>query len=174
MLIKSVRCVASDIVTKTGNVPLPRISFYKANDLYKFDHKNVVYMAYVGNVNGEEMFKYGKTCKLFEREYNAHRKNFERFDMHCVKITDNKDVVEELFEKELQIRNVHRTAIIKTKRQTELFTITEDYPLEYITNLLGRIVKDNPSYEVMMHKKRIEKLKTMIESLENNPKKRRI
>ena len=173
MLVKANRVVSplvnKPVVSRVQTCP----RFYKAHDLYKFDNKNVVYMAYVGNVDGEEMFKYGKTCKLFEREYNAHRKNFDRFDMHCVKITDNKDVVEDLFEKELQIRNLHRTAVIKTKRQTELFTINEDYTLEYITKLLNRIVRDNPSYEVLMYKRKLEKLQDELDNYKTHTKKKR-
>lgn len=145
-----------------SNVLQPPHTFYKAHDLYKFDNKNVVYMAYVGNIDGEDIFKYGKTSKLYDREFKAHRKTFDRFDMHTVKITDNKDIVEEIFEKELLIRNIHRTITINSKRQTELFTTSGEYNLEYVTNLLTRIVKDNPSYEVLMYKRKLEKLQAII------------
>ena len=95
--------------------------FYKKNDLYKFNNKNVVYIADVGKYNNEHIYKYGISGKIFEREYNAHRKNFENFDMRVIKITDNKDVIEDLFEKELMIRNLHRSLVINDKKQTELF-----------------------------------------------------
>lgn len=139
---------------------IQRTSFYNENDLYKYDNKNVIYLAYIGQVNGEEMYKYGKTYKLYEREYKAHRKNFDIFEMQYVKITDNKDVVEDILEKELQIRKIHRKATIKTMNQTELFATTEEYNFDYIKKLLNRIVRDNPSHQVMILKRKLEKLQS--------------
>jgi 3-methyladenine DNA glycosylase Tag len=140
-------------------------SFYKSNDLYKFNNKNVVYIADVGKYNNEHIFKYGISGKVFDREYNAHRKNFDYFDMKVIKITDNKDIIEELFEKELLIRNVHRSLIINKKKQTELFTINENYSFSYFQKLLNRLVKNNPSYEVSNCKKKIIDLEMQIKKL---------
>lgn len=139
-------------------------SFYKENDLYKFDNKNVIYVAYVGRYNKEEIFKYGISSKIFKREYLQHRNNFTKFDMITVKITDNKDVVEELFEKELLIRDLHRKITINNKKQTELFTVNKDYSYEYINRLLTRIIRDNPSYEVAILKEKIAQLKIQLKS----------
>lgn len=150
------------IVTRARSV---HQTFYKENDLYRFDNKNVIYIAYVGCINNEQIFKYGKSAKLFQREFQSHRNNFNTFDMRLVKITDNKDVVEELFEKELLIRNIHRNLVINSKRQTELFTVTEEYNIEYIRKLLNRIIKNNPSYEVLMLKRKIEKLEAKLKNL---------
>lgn len=157
----------ASIVPKVNLNIIQRTSFYKENDLYKYDNKNVIYLAYVGIVNGEEMYKYGKTSKLYDREYKAHRKNFDIFEMQYVKITDNKDVVEDLLEKELQMRKIHRKATIKTMNQTELFTTTEDYTFQYIKKMLNRIARDNPSHQVMLLKRKLEKLQSQYDSLQN-------
>lgn len=149
---------------KTTRTSCNHKSFYTHNDLYKFDNKNVIYIAYVGNINSEPIYKYGKSAKLFEREYNAHRKNFDTFQMQCVKITDNKDIVEDLFEKELLIRDIHRQIVINSKRQTELFTTTDNYNFSYIIKMLGRLIKDNPSYEVAMLQKKIQQLERKIKT----------
>ncbi len=164
-------------LTTVKKPSIQHVSFYKKNDLYKYDNKNVVYLAYVGVVNGEDMFKYGKTSQLYEREYKAHRKNFEFFEMQHVKITDNKDIVEDLFEKELQMRNIHRKITIKSMKQTELFTVTEEYDFEYIKKMLNRIVKNNPSYEVSVLKRKLEKLQSeydLLVSQQEKPKRRKI
>lgn len=137
-------------------------SFYSKNDLFKFDNKNVIYIAYVGVINKEQIYKYGKSCKLYEREYNAHRKNFDTFDMKLVKITDNKDIVEDILGKELQIRNMKRSLVINSKRQTELFAVNEDYDFKYVCNILNRIILKNPSYEVKMLKEKIAKLSSQL------------
>lgn len=154
-------------VSIVPNPTIQRTSFYKENDLYKYDNKNVIYLAYVGIVNGEDMYKYGKTSKLYDREYKAHRKNFETFEMQYVKITDNKDVVEDLLEKELQMRKIHRKATIKSMNQTELFTTTEEYTFQYIKTMLNRIVRDNPSHQVMLLKRKLDKLQSQYDSLQS-------
>jgi hypothetical protein len=141
------------------------VPFYKAHDLYKYDHKNVIYCAFVGVHNNEPLYKYGKSTKLFEREYKAHRHNFPVFQMQFVKLTDNKDIVEDILERELQIRDIHRSATINAKRQTELFTVNETYDIEYVHDLLVRIIKDNPSYEVKLLRQRIIRLQQQIKEM---------
>lgn len=143
----------------SSRVVIPPHHFYKKVPLYKYDNKNVIYIAYVGEYKNEPIYKYGKSTKLFEREFRAHRKNFEQFEMRHVHITDNKDVIEEMFEKELLIRNIHRTLVINDKKQTELFTTTEDYSLEYLIRLLKTMIKKNPSFEVAQCQATIQKLK---------------
>lgn len=139
--------------------------FYKANDLYRYDNKNVIYCAYVGTYNNEPLYKYGKSAKLFEREYKAHRNNFDTFQMQFVKITDNKDVVEDMFEKELQIRDIHRSFVINSKKQTELFTVNDLYDIDYVHDLLVRIIRDNPSYEVKLLRQRIRRLQQQLKTM---------
>lgn len=142
--------------------------FYKKNDLYKFNNKNVIYIADVGKYNGEQIYKYGISGKIFEREYNAHRKNFDHFDMKIIKVTDNKDIIEDLFEKELMIRNLHKSIVINNKKQTELFTINENYSFDYLNKLLCRLIKNNPSFEAAKYIKKITLLKKEISILKNN------
>jgi len=151
----------SSLRVKCGSV------FYKKNDLYKFNNKNVIYIADVGRYKDEHIYKYGISGKIFEREYNAHRKNFDHFDMKVIKITDNKDVIEELFEKELMIRNIHRTLTINNKKQTELFTVNENYSFDYLNKLLCRLIKNNPSFETAKNLKTIAKLKKELLLLQN-------
>lgn len=131
-------------------------SFYKKYDITSFENRNVMYVAFVGRYKTTDLYKYGKSVNVYEREYTKHRKAFDMFDMQYIKGTDNKDIVENLFKKELKIRDLHRTMIINNKKQTELFTVTEDYDYNYIINLLNRLIKNNPSYEV---KKLTDKLK---------------
>jgi hypothetical protein len=131
-------------------------SFYRKNDITRFDNKNVIYVAYVGLYKKQEIYKYGKSVSVYDREYLKHRKAFTEFEMRHIKITDNKDIIEDLFEKELKIRNLHRSIVINNKKQTELFTINNDYDYDYIIKLLNRLIRTNPSYEV---KKLQDKLK---------------
>lgn len=142
-------------------------NFYNENLLYKYDNKNVIYIAYVGYINNEQTYKFGISSQLYEREYNAHRNNFDIFDMKLVKITDNKDIIEDLFKKELKIRNLHRIHTINTKRQTELFVTTPEYNFNKIIRLLLNVIKDNPSYEVAMLQEQIKKLKLQLKMIKS-------
>lgn len=138
-------------------------SFYTDNDLYKYNNKNVMYIAYVGEINNEHIYKYGISGKVYEREYNSHRQNFDLFEMKIIKITDNKDVIEDIFEKEMLIRNIHRSIIINSKKQTELFTVNELYTFSYISKLFNRIIIDNPSFETIKYINKIKKLENQLE-----------
>lgn len=114
-------------------------SFYKTNDLFKFHNKNVVYLAYVGKHNNKDIFKYGVSCNIYQREYTQHRKQFTDFQMCWIKRTCNMARAEDLFEKELKIRDLHRTMVIKNKRQTELFSPSDEYSYEFLKRLFARI-----------------------------------
>lgn len=158
--VRSKIIVCAEINNKTTS------SFYKKNDLYKYNNKNVIYIAYVGEINDEHIYKYGISGKVFEREFNSHRKHFNLFEMKTVKITDNKDIIEDIFEKEMLIRNIHRSIVINSKKQTELFTVNKSYSFNYIIKLLNRIINDNPSFETLKYIKKIKELEKKIEELE--------
>jgi hypothetical protein len=115
------------------------MSFYKTNYYYKFHEKNVMYIAYIGKIGRQETYKYGVTKNLFKRDYEQHRKTFPTFDMLHVKPTYNIYHAEDLFEKELKLRNLHRQHKIAGKQHTELFTLTEDYDMKFIKRLINRI-----------------------------------
>lgn len=132
-------------------------SFYRINDITSFASKNVVYIAYVGRYNRKDVYKYGKSCNIYDREYLKHRRSFDTFEMRYIKVTDNKDIVETLFERELKIRNLHTEMSINSKRQTELFCTNKTYDYEYIRKMLDRIVRNNPSHEVRVLKERLKR-----------------
>lgn len=136
--------------------------FYIKNDYYKFHDKNVVYIAYIGKIGRKETYKYGVTKNLFKREYEQHRKTFNKFEMCHVKPTYNIYQAEDLLEKELKLRNMHTTMRINGKLQTELFTVNEDFDLDYIKRLVNRLSKhvDKDIHaEISALKKEIKTLK---------------
>ena len=115
------------------------MAFYKKNFYYKLHEKSVMYIAYVGQVERQDMYKYGITRNLFKREYEQHRKTFDTFEMLHVKPTYNMALAEDIFEKELKLRNLHRKHKIGGKQQIELFTLDDDYDIDYIKRLVNRI-----------------------------------
>ena len=124
--------------------PLGYRSVYTEKNISDFDKKNVVYLAYVGNYNDEDIFKYGISRRVFGREYKEHRKNFDKFEMVYIEECDNNMDVEDSFENEMKVRNMHRTITIGKKTQTELFAVSTDYDIVTIKSLLDGLIKSKP------------------------------
>ena len=137
--------------------------FYNDHTLAKYDKKNVLYMADIGIIENEQMYKFGKTSKLYERDFKQHRKTFDKFDLIDVMITDNKDVVEDMFKRELEVRNLLKRIKIKNRYQTELFITSDEYSIQYIIQLFHKVIEDNPSYEVKELQKQLDFYKKELE-----------
>ncbi len=107
--------------------------FYDNNAISNFYNKAVIYIAYIGKVKGEYMFKYGLSRNVFRRDYKEHAKHFKRFDVVFIGETDNCELIEDLFEKDLISYKLHRQHVIKgNKADTELFTISHKHSIEDI------------------------------------------
>ena len=134
-------------------------NFYRNAALFKHDYKNVVYIAHVGKYKNQDLFKYGKSTDVYQREYNAHRLNFESFNMLHIANTNYKDIVETTFERELKIRDVHVSLEIKNKRQTELFITNDTYSFDYFKCLLSDIIDHFDILDSEMRKLKMEEIK---------------
>jgi prophage antirepressor-like protein len=118
-------------------------SLYTDKMITDYEKKNVVYIAYVGNYNNEEIFKYGISGDIFNREYKQHRKLFDKFEMILIEETDNNATIETMFGKNLKILNLHRQLTVNNKNQTELFTTTQQYPIGKILKMINELIKNN-------------------------------
>ncbi len=118
-------------------------SIYFSKNVTDYDNKNVFYMAYVGTINGENIYKYGISSRIFGRDYKEHRRTFNIFTLFYLEETDNNIVIESLFEKELHIRKIHRSLTINNKKQTELYTTSADHPIEKIIKIVIDIISNN-------------------------------
>lgn len=117
-------------------------AFSKANGTHKYDQKNVVYIGYIGVYQNKHVFKYGKSSNIYQREA-THKKTFEHFELVYVHVTDMKDQVEQVFEKELMSQDLHTTLVIAEKKQTELFHLDSKDEIEKINELLCTIIEDS-------------------------------
>ena len=117
-------------------------TFYKTNNLSKYDNKNVIYIAYVGQYNNQNVYKYGKSSNMYQREMTSHRKNFEAFQMQNIYLTNHKDYVEVQLEKELKLRHMHVELVIKNKKQTELFYTTPSFDIHDVDRLVRDIIHE--------------------------------
>ena len=64
-------------------------SFYKDNLITEYKDKNVLYLGYIGDYEGLQYYKFGKSGHMLERDYYQHRNNFEMFDLKYVIECDN-------------------------------------------------------------------------------------
>jgi len=133
-------------------------SLYDNKNITDFDKKNVVYIAYVGNYNNEEIFKYGKSSGIFKREYEDRRKLFDEFIMLFIGETDNNDVIENFFEQNLKAMNLHRKLTINNKNQVELFTITTTNNLPDVIGLMKDLINKKPLPALVEAKNKIYSL----------------
>ncbi len=119
-------------------------SVYFNKNVSDYDNKNVFYMAYVGTINGEDIYKYGISSQIYARDYKEHRNIFQIFRLFCIEETDNTAKIEKLFEKEMHVRNLHRNLTMDNKKHTELYTTSVEYPLDKIIKLVTDIITNNP------------------------------
>ena len=118
--------------------------FYESETFSDYDKIAVVYIAYVGKIKGEHIFKYGWSKDAFRREYKEHRKKFDTYQVVLIAGCENCIDVEALFKKELLLRNLYRSMNINDKPQTELFTISTKYPYEFFIEKMKELIEKNP------------------------------
>jgi prophage antirepressor-like protein len=119
-------------------------SIYDKSTFSNYDKLSVIYIAYVGKRRGEHLFKYGYSLYMFRKDYNNYRKMFNGFEVVFIKECDNCEQVEDLFEKELESRHLHREHMINDEIQTELFTITMKHTYQSLITLMVELIRDNP------------------------------
>ncbi len=137
-------------IRKTGSYSIQsdrkllETNFWNDNCILEYNNKNVIYIGYIGIHNNEQLFKFGISEQIYIREFEQHRKTFDIFKMVNIEICDNKRYVESAFKKKLSCLNLLRKQEFNSKNQTELFTITPQFPLDKIIELLRELIKNNP------------------------------
>ena len=119
--------------------------FYDNNALSTFYNKNVLYIGYIGQYKNkhqmEHIFKFGVTSRIFERDYNEHSKFFARFDVVFVGESDNNQVIEQHFKRDLIMMGLYREHTIDKKNVTELFTISQKHTIESLIDHLKILIE---------------------------------
>jgi hypothetical protein len=124
-------------------------SFYDDNNISDYYTKNVCYLAAIGLYNGYIIIKYGKSGRMFKRDYEEHRKTFGS-QFKCVYIieTDNSYQIETLFEQNIKLKNLSVEMIFNGKKRKELFMTCDTFTLENAKKLLSDLVEKNPLLSV--------------------------
>ena len=118
--------------------------FWNENEINDFNNKNVLYIAFIGIINNDRIYKFGKSEQIYTREFKQHQKFFNTFKMRFVVECDNMSIVEKEFKKFIKSKNLLKNIEIKQNNLTELFTITEQQNIAYIIENMVKLVETYP------------------------------
>jgi prophage antirepressor-like protein len=119
--------------------------FYDDNLLSDYKDKRVVYLAYVGRHNDEEILKFGISKDFPRRELKEHRKAFSTFKVQHIEICDSNQEVEEKLKIELDARKMLRKLKIEKTMQTELCALNAVNGIESVIGIIKRIAGNTKS-----------------------------
>ncbi len=121
----------------------------------------------IGILNGDPLFKYGKTSRIYERDYKEHRGTFgKHIKVVLVLLTDNNDEVEKIFKRTILLNNVGTKMVFNNKMRDELFITNDNFTLSDAINEMKKIVEENPLKAI---EERDNKIKELI-YMRNNDK----
>jgi hypothetical protein len=141
--------------------------FYDNYAISNFYNKAVLYIAYVGFINREHVFKYGLSRNMFKRDYQQHSKFFYQFDIVLILKTDNIKLIKK-FENDLKVYNLHRVIKIKNRSCNELFTITNKYNIDYLIEHITNLVDKYPLPAIKSAQDKINELQSNLSIIESN------
>jgi hypothetical protein len=138
--------------------------FWDENLISNFNYKCVIYLAYIGIIDGIHIFKYGVTKQVDIREFKQHKSTFEFFQMVHIEVCDNMYFVEGQLQKVLESKCLLRKIMINNKTQTEIFTITKEHTLEKIIDIVKELVLNHPLESIKEKDSELIKLKDYYEN----------
>jgi hypothetical protein len=138
--------------------------FWDDNLISNFNYKCVIYLAYIGIIDGIYIFKYGVTKQVDIREFKQHKSTFEFFQMVHIEVCDNMYFVESQLQKVLESKCLLRKIMINNKTQTEIFTITKEHTLEKIIEIVKELVLNHPLESIKEKDSELIKLKEYYEN----------
>jgi prophage antirepressor-like protein len=159
-LLPSLRKTGTNHSNNTVNTDISFIkSFYDDNNISDFLNTNVVYLIAIGIYNGDILIKYGKSSRIFERDFNEHKKTFgDQIKMLAIIPTDNKDEVETIFKKTIKAKSLDIKLEFNGKDRDELFVTNNNFTIEKAIELMQIITKKNPLKSIKEKDERIKEL----------------
>jgi prophage antirepressor-like protein len=141
-------------------------SFYDDNSISDYFKLNVVYLAVIGMFDGGLLIKFGKSERIFDRDYNEHRKTFgNQFKIVCIIHTDNNKEVEEIFKQTIKAKGLDRKISFNVKERTELFVTSENFTMDNAIDLMKSISEKN---QLPIVKEKEHKIKELEYKFEND------
>jgi prophage antirepressor-like protein len=159
-LLPTLRKTGTYNLNNTVNTDISFInSFYNDNNISDFLDTNVVYLMAIGIYNGGILIKYGKSSRIFERDFNEHKRTFgEQIKMLAIIPTDNNDEVETIFKKTIRAKGLDVKLEFNGKDRDELFVTNNNFTMEKAMELMQIIAEKNPLKSI---KEKDEKIKEL-------------
>ena len=138
--------------------------FWNDNNVSNYNNKDVIYIGYIGIINNEIIYKFGKSENVYTREFAQHQKTYETFKMKHIEICDNMSFIEKELKKDLKSKNLLRTIEINSKNQTELSTVNDQNNIDKIIKNLKDLIIKYPHMSIKESKDECEKIKNNFET----------
>jgi hypothetical protein len=111
-------------------------SYYDNLSITDYDGVNVIYVGYIGIHSGEQLYVYGYTNRLFQKDCEEYRKEFDEVTMVYIYRTDNNAQIIDKFRVELAFKKLNRKLIINNKEYTDLFVPEKDSSYRSVIDIL--------------------------------------
>lgn len=118
-------------------------NFYNDNLISAYSNKRVIYLAYIGEYNGEYILKFGISNDFPRRELKEHRKTFKIFNVLFIAVVDANIEVEKLLKIEFNAKNIIRNIKINNKMQTELIALNNNFNVDNCIDLIKNLISTN-------------------------------
>ena len=113
--------------------------------IQSYDNKNVVYLGYIGVINGKESYKFGSSGRILKRINREHKKTYEVFEfVHCIECEQHIKL-ENALKSDKTIKNYrfshpfHVEGSDKITNVSELIYFDENFTLESFKKLLVKL-----------------------------------
>lgn len=128
---------------KPSNDELDKLTkdFYAENDLMDYADMHVVYLAYIGMINGQHVLKFGVTGDYARRELDEHRKTFETYNVIKIWPSVANYAVEKKIKKEMRGKKV----LMKYEKKTELIALNGIFTVDKCVKSIDKIVQNTKS-----------------------------
>ena len=144
-----------------------------------YDNKNVVYLGYIGQINGLDSWKFGNSAKLLNRIRRGHRKTYERFELVlCIECNQQVKLEEALKNSEKAQKYIfsHPFRVEGSKEftnVTELIRFDKKFTIEKFKKLLMKLknsIEMVDELRIQMEKTEHLKLEIEIKNIEEETK----
>lgn len=124
-----------------------------------FRKKNVIYIGYIGYHNNEHIFKFGITKDMYKRQ-NEHIATYDQFNLAYLRESNSNGDVETELARLIKGDKLHRNMICYEQNRTELFAVSDEYPLEYVMCLADHIIDTYDDKKISGSDKKISESRT--------------
>uniref|UniRef100_A0A6C0E1E9 Bro-N domain-containing protein n=1 Tax=viral metagenome TaxID=1070528 RepID=A0A6C0E1E9_9ZZZZ len=149
--------------------------------IQSYDNKNVLYLGFIGIINGKEAFKFGSSGRILKRIYREHNKTYEIFEfVYCIECEqhiklENALKSDEKLKKYRFSHPFHVEGSDKITNVSELIYFDDNFNLESFKKLVIKL-KNNIEMvdELRIHLEKTEHLKLELQIKQEEEKTKRI